>query len=124
MPEFSGTLQNENRLPADLRRNFVREVVNSVRKITNHCLKKMFEEISQSIVRKYPNSFEDRIDRLRIGTGYDSLFKQFIARNENLNRPYMQQSAVAGSWREANQNSRNCGKNHSMSDLGPQNLLK
>jgi hypothetical protein len=42
--------------------------------------------LQKNIVFTYPNTFEDRIDKIRIGTRYDSLLKQFILTNENLNR--------------------------------------
>lgn len=116
MPEPNETLQNGNRLPAEIRRNFVREVVNSVRQITHHCPKKGFEVIARMVVKKYPSSFEDCIDKLRIGTGYDSLFKQFVSRNENLNRPYTQQKAVSSGCETKENNGTKSGKRKAEQD--------
>ena len=79
-------LENGNRLKVDVRRKFVREVVDGIRNVTNHCSKRDFETVAQTVVRLYPSTFEDRIGEIRIGTGYDSLMKQLITRNENLNR--------------------------------------
>lgn len=86
MPELQNMLESGQRLQADTRRNFVREVVEEVRKVTTTCTKKQFEELAAKIVGSFPSTFEDRIDKIRVGTGYDSLLKQFISRNENLNR--------------------------------------
>lgn len=86
MPEIVPELEAGRRINADLRRKFVREVVDEVRKISSHCGKKDFETIAERITRKYPNTFQDRIGDIRIGSGHDSLLKQLVARNENVNR--------------------------------------
>lgn len=76
------------RLQTDQRRHFVRAVVNEIRKTSKHLPKRQFAEIASQIVTLYPDNFEDRIEKLRVGTGYYSLLNQLTNRNDNLNRKY------------------------------------
>lgn len=85
MLEIKPDLENGRRLEVDARRKCVREVVDDVRSVTKMCSKRQFEVIAQTVVTMYPNTVEDRVGDIKIGTGYDSLMKQLKARN-NFNR--------------------------------------
>jgi len=86
MPELKVLFESGQRLQTDGRRKFVREVIDEIRKGNKNCVKRQFEALADTLVNMYPGTFEDRIGLVRIGSGYDSLMKQFISRNENLNR--------------------------------------
>lgn len=101
MPGLEEQLGAGERLQADARRQFVREVVDQVREKTVSCAKKQWEDIAINIVRKYPSSFEDRIGNIKLGSGYESLLKQLVNRNENLNRTKNGQNALKGNGTES-----------------------
>jgi hypothetical protein len=56
MPGLEEQLGAGERLQADARRQFVREVVDQVREKTVSCAKKQWEDIAINVVRKYPSS--------------------------------------------------------------------
>lgn len=48
--------------------------------------KRHITEIARKMVIQYPKCFQDEIEGQVVGTGYDSLVKQFISRIDNYHR--------------------------------------
>lgn len=44
------------------------------------------EVIAMKVVEQYPMSFQDKIDQMIVGSGWDSLQRQLTLRSENINR--------------------------------------
>ena len=105
-PELKTVLSKNKRPDSDLRRYLVRLIVDEVRKITLHGTKHQFEILAQTIVTQYPDSLKDQIDGKVIGSGYDSLAKQLIARNENLNRAGKTKSRLGENHKQTEQTGR------------------
>ena len=72
----------------------MRVVFDEMRLIKNHAIKRQFDTVAVKLVMKYPNSLKDKIDIIVIGSGHDSLMKQFISRNENLTEMEENSSAM------------------------------
>lgn len=86
IPERKAALLAGNRLNPDVRRNLVRVLVNEMRSYTDNASKKQMEIVAHRLTSLYADSLKDNIENMVIGTSYDSLMKQLISRNENLNR--------------------------------------
>lgn len=69
-----------------LRREMIRVIASDLSNITLKPGKKTLSLVVQKIVEKYPKSFQDEIEGSVVGTGFDSLLKQFVVRFENLVR--------------------------------------
>ncbi|XP_032365428.1 uncharacterized protein LOC116680827 [Etheostoma spectabile] len=81
-------IQNGKRpLPGD-RRQFIRILVDDMRKFEVNPSRAQCLLIAKAIVRQYPQSFADTMDdgRTTIGAGYESILSQMKVRVEHLNR--------------------------------------
>lgn len=72
-------------VPKD-RRKMIRIIIDSVLKVCPCPLRKQLAVIAMKVVDAYPASFKDAFDGTLIGTGYDSVLNQLVARAENMKR--------------------------------------
>uniref|UniRef100_A0A3B3QTR8 Uncharacterized protein n=1 Tax=Paramormyrops kingsleyae TaxID=1676925 RepID=A0A3B3QTR8_9TELE len=79
-------LEKQERPSARERREIVRLIVDEILSVCKKPRKKHLAEVARRMVLKYPKSFKDIVARQTIGSGYDSLTKQFQCRVDNLKR--------------------------------------
>jgi len=68
------------------RRGLVRVIAEAVHQQCHHPQRRQLSRIAESVVRRYPDSLEDRIAGDIVGCGYHSLLNQLVCRLENINR--------------------------------------
>ncbi|KAG8009026.1 hypothetical protein GBF38_011616 [Nibea albiflora] len=87
MPSSTRKLFDTGKRPsAAQRREIIRIVAGEILNVCKKPGKKHVSEISRKMVLCYPKSFQDEIEGQIVGTGYDSLVKQFISRLDNCKR--------------------------------------
>lgn len=80
------SINKSERPSAQLRRQMVRIIVSHIHAKCKNPRKKHMEIIAMKIVEQYPMSFQDKIDQMIVGSGWDSLQRQLTLRSENINR--------------------------------------
>ena len=83
------TKNKERPFPAD-RREMIRVVVDDIVKICRKPTRRQLVVIAAKFVEDYPQSFEDKLEDMVIGTGYNSILSQLEQRFANTNRPMLQ----------------------------------
>ncbi|KAK0134929.1 hypothetical protein N1851_029255 [Merluccius polli] len=87
IPSTTKKLLEDGKRPSDSqRREVVRVLVAEILAVCNKPGKRHITEIARKMVLQYPTSFRDVIEGQVVGTGYDSLTKQFISRIDNYRR--------------------------------------
>lgn len=79
-------LRSGKRLKADGRRLLVRAVVAEVRKVCDRPWRRQMAFVAQKMVQSYPQSLKEELGGDTVGSGYDSLLSQLMARVENEHR--------------------------------------
>lgn len=79
-------LDTEKRPSAAERREVIRIMVAEILTVCKQPGKRHITEIARKMVIRYPKSFRDEIEGQVVGTGYDSLVKQFMSRIDNYRR--------------------------------------
>ncbi|KAF7648241.1 hypothetical protein LDENG_00160070 [Lucifuga dentata] len=87
-PELLSTVMSGKRPSPSDRRQFVRVLVDEMRKYEANPTRAQCLIITRNVIRQYPQSFADTLHdgKTMIGGGYESLLSQVKVRIENLNR--------------------------------------
>lgn len=80
---FMQTLKAGKRPQPSGRREMVRILAAEIYKKYKKPGKKALAVIAQKLVKRFPNSFQDVIEDTLVGTGYDSMLKQWMSRIDN-----------------------------------------
>lgn len=87
MPSNTRKLLDTGKRPSPSeRREIIRIVVAEILTVCKKPGKRHITEIARNMVIRYPKSFQDEIEGQVVGTGYDSLVKQFLSRIDNYRR--------------------------------------
>ena len=103
--------RKERPLPSE-RRQMIRVLADDIAKITSRPMRKHLTVVASKVVAEFPSSFQDKLDDVVVGSGYNSILTQLEQRFQNLNRQPMKRgnssSDEAGSSQTAKRQRATC----------------
>ena len=84
--ELVQVLNEKQRPPPNIRREFVRQVVKQIGRLVKKPGRSNLRIIASRIITKWPGCFDDRLGDRVIGSGFDSLLSQLEYAMDNANR--------------------------------------